>query len=734
MENEDKIKIKRLFKSCKINNNENNDLNINIKNTEMNKTKDNLLFYEINDNKLELINKNNDDIIKNNMNRYNSNKIFNIVKDFTDSNKQTQNNKNNNSNFCNINNINNIRNLNKIDNFNNNSKNINNINNVNNMNINLNYNLNLNLSLIEGYDNIDKNINLKKHSLNDEKSKMCKEKNLLHILNKSSNVRNISNHYKYIGKRSLKHNFLINNNVSKGKFSQEEDLYILKFINKNDISNLSSITNLNKISNDENNSFKKMKNQFVLNRSIKQIKERFYNCLIKYCEIETDSEGNRIVIVDYNKYHLKQDNVHFDNIDKIKQLVILFHKYNGNWKSISNEIYGSTPNIVKNKFYSLLRVEANKIHKDLKLKKNLNESKLKMTSKKRNNNKILLKLDSDLETESDFNEEFSNFNLNNTSQIDKDNKKYRFGFNNKRKFLTKKELLPFLPILISKLGIKENEIKFPLYDFVDENMKTSDNKFIKESKVDLNISSSDNSNSLMDLIILNNKNENINRYNSPTNITNLSKKSEQKFNKEFLKNFSEILETDFYNSIDLNSNNFLTFKSNSLESSIIQQSPNFNSNCIDKDLKSELFKEEEFKNCNNDKVENITKSISILSKISIDKLKNFFFKFNEFGKINVFQKNYKYLVSQLEFQDNTSKNLTKLESEISDKRKKTLINLINSINNKRKEIINCKVNTFIKTGVLMSLQVNILNKIFSRIKNDKIKNSFLKFKLLLPKS
>lgn len=161
-------------------------------------------------------------------------------------------------------------------------------------------------------------------------------------------------------------------------------------------------------------------------RNVKQIRERYVN-------------------------YIKNNSQKEWNLEKENELIRMFLLYNSRWVKISS-LMESTENEVKNKFYSLLRKVANSYFNGIKVK---NEYVNKKLSKK----EVLLK-----EIYIKNGDGFSNFGENDKDLVK--NKK-------KRQFLSKSELLKYLPFLCEMRKIEyetkdTNETKQNNTDFISK--------------------------------------------------------------------------------------------------------------------------------------------------------------------------------------------------------------------------------------------------------------------------
>ena len=220
--------------------------------------------------------------------------------------------------------------------------------------------------------------------------------------------------------------------IKKGKWDLNEDRIIIDYVNKKGEGNWNQIQSS------------------LVGRTTKQIRERYINHLKN--KILNDNENINF------KWNEKLD------IELIQNYII----YEGSFVKISENLKGTTPNMVKNRFYSLLRQCVNKLMKNkiycesqkIKLLKN------EIFSQKINNNynneyKI------NKEKNNDLNIIFSNEEISNKSLILFNPELFFNSLNNiqsKKKNYTVKILLEFLPELIEEKGINIERVKTMVND------------------------------------------------------------------------------------------------------------------------------------------------------------------------------------------------------------------------------------------------------------------------------
>ena len=230
--------------------------------------------------------------------------------------------------------------------------------------------------------------------------------------------------------------------IKKGKWSQEEDNLLKKYVNKFGEGNWSKIE------------------RFFIGRTRKQIRQRY----ISNIKIKKISEDNKEKIsIDSCSSSDEEENDVFNNIENKKIFKwdeeldkLLLKEYflsKKSWVKISKKIPGSSENSVKNRFYSLLRQKVNKIKKEYKYKymNNLN-------SRNNENNNLFLLLNKEI---------YGNKKINNYE----DKKELLFNklyleseyCNNKSKKrnYSVEILLEFLPELLEDKGIN-------IYEIIDE--------------------------------------------------------------------------------------------------------------------------------------------------------------------------------------------------------------------------------------------------------------------------
>ena len=162
-----------------------------------------------------------------------------------------------------------------------------------------------------------------------------------------------------------------NNNINmpifkKGKWSEEEDNLLKKYINKYGEGKWSQIEKRF-----IGRSRKQIRQRFISNIKIKKIfeekKEKILNDLYSSSDEEEKTENKK----NEQKIIFKWN----DELDKV--ILKEYFLCKKSWVKISKKIPGSTENSVKNRFYSLLRQKVNKLKKEYKYQY-LNHSNYKL--------------------------------------------------------------------------------------------------------------------------------------------------------------------------------------------------------------------------------------------------------------------------------------------------------------------------------------------------------------------
>jgi hypothetical protein len=243
----------------------------------------------------------------------------------------------------------------------------------------------------------------------------------------------------------------------KGKWSEDEDILLMKYVNKFGVGNWSQIEK-----HFIGRSRKQIRQRYINNTKIKKISEENKQCISinsDYSSSEDDEEENKYKD-NIQKLKNENNNAIFNWDDKLDQILLKEYFLNKkSWVKISKKIPGSSENSVKNRFYSLLRQKVNKIKKEYKYKYINN---FKHNNHENNNDIILLiKKEISINTEKSLNGN----NINSDGKKENIFKNYYFDFesylfNNKskKKNYSVEILLEFLPELMEEKGINISEI------------------------------------------------------------------------------------------------------------------------------------------------------------------------------------------------------------------------------------------------------------------------------------
>jgi len=226
----------------------------------------------------------------------------------------------------------------------------------------------------------------------------------------------------------------------KGKWSEEEDILLKKYIKKYGEGKWSKIEKIF-----IGRTRKQIRQRYISNIKIKKLpeekNEKISNDLYSSSEEEDNNENYKIE----KEIIFKWDN----NLDKI--LLKEYFLSKKSWVKISKKIPGSTENSVKNRFYSLLRQKVNKLKKEYKYKHNTNT-----ISKNKENNNYLM---------SQIKKEIYGYKKNNNIEDAKEtlinniffDSEY-FNNKSKKRNYSVEFLLEFLPELLEEKGIDICEI------------------------------------------------------------------------------------------------------------------------------------------------------------------------------------------------------------------------------------------------------------------------------------
>ena len=226
----------------------------------------------------------------------------------------------------------------------------------------------------------------------------------------------------------------------KGKWSEEEDILLKKYIKKFGEGKWSKIEKIF-----IGRTRKQIRQRYISNIKIKKLpeekNEKISNDLYSSSEDEDSCENLKIE----KKIIFKWD----DNLDKI--LLKEYFLSKKSWVKISKKIPGSTENSVKNRFYSLLRQKVNKLKKEYKYKHN----NITISKNNENNNCLMSQIKKEIYGHKKNNNiEDAKETLINNIFFDSE----YFNNKSKKRNYSVEFLLEFLPELLEEKGIDICEI------------------------------------------------------------------------------------------------------------------------------------------------------------------------------------------------------------------------------------------------------------------------------------
>ena len=240
-----------------------------------------------------------------------------------------------------------------------------------------------------------------------------------------------------------------NNNIpifKKGKWSEDEDNLLIKYINKFGVGKWNKIERFF-----VGRTRKQIRQRYISNIKIKKLSDEItqnisYN---SYSSSSSDEEENKDYTKAGEKIIFKWD----DYLDRVLLKEYFLNKKS--WVKISKKIPGSSENSVKNRFYSLLRQKVNKTKKEYKYKY-MNKSVPKKCQNIDNNLILLIKKEIYGNKKSLYNNDIEDTKqmIFNNICFENDN-----GDNkSKRRNYSVEILLEFLPELLEDKGINICEI------------------------------------------------------------------------------------------------------------------------------------------------------------------------------------------------------------------------------------------------------------------------------------
>lgn len=240
-----------------------------------------------------------------------------------------------------------------------------------------------------------------------------------------------------------------NNNIpifKKGKWSEDEDNLLIKYINKFGVGKWNKIERFF-----VGRTRKQIRQRYISNIKIKKISDEIaqnisYN---SYSSSSSDEEENGGYQIGGEKIIFKWD----DYLDRVLLKEYFLNKKS--WVKISKKIPGSSENSVKNRFYSLLRQKVNKTKKEYKYKY-MNKSVPKKCENNDKNLLLLIKKEIYGNKKSLYNNDIEDTKqmIFNNICFENDNSDNK----SKRRNYSVEILLEFLPELLEEKGINICEI------------------------------------------------------------------------------------------------------------------------------------------------------------------------------------------------------------------------------------------------------------------------------------
>ena len=292
-----------------------------------------------------------------------------------------------------------------------------------------------------------------------EKNYFLSKKRNISLSNKSNLTSSMSPHKKLKQSDSFSNNkdkiIESNNNsnevkpintpmLKKGKWSEDEDYLLMKYVKKYGEGKWSKIGNCL-----IGRTRKQIRQRYISNIKIKKISEDTIQKISYDSYSSSDDEDNE----ENHKSEPKNIFKWNDELDKILLKEYFLNKKS--WVKISKKIPGSTENSVKNRFYSLLRQKINKIKKDYKYKYMNKSISKNYENNNNNNNNLILLIKKEIYGNNKIN------NIEDTKEMLFNNMYFEseyFNNKSKKKNYSVGILLEFLPELLEDKGINLCEI------------------------------------------------------------------------------------------------------------------------------------------------------------------------------------------------------------------------------------------------------------------------------------
>ena len=265
----------------------------------------------------------------------------------------------------------------------------------------------------------------------------------------------------------------------KGKWSEEEDNLLMKYVNKFGVGKW-NIIEKHLIG----RSRKQIRQRYISNIKIKNVSEDINQNIPYYSESSSDEEEYKDISDNKNIQNENKD-VLLKWDDTLDQILLKEYFLNKrSWVKISKKIPGTSENSVKNRFYSLLRQKVNKIKKEYKYNNNNNEK----------NNNIILLIKKEISVNGKNLYTGKNINCEETKQnffnnyFDSD----FFSNKSKKKNYSVELLLKFLPELLEDKGVniceilevlkeRKNTAAQKIFIIIEKHYNLCKNKYIEDN-------------------------------------------------------------------------------------------------------------------------------------------------------------------------------------------------------------------------------------------------------------
>ena len=241
--------------------------------------------------------------------------------------------------------------------------------------------------------------------------------------------------------------------IKKGKWTEEEDSLLIKYVNKFGVGKWNIIERYI-----VGRTRKQIRQRYINNIKVKTISEEIKQNISCNSDSSSDEDESNNKDKDILKRLYKENNKKTifkwdEKLDKILLKEYFLNKRS--WVKISQKIPGSSENSVKNRFYSLLRQKVNKSKKEYS---SISKSKSIFNNNDKNENNLMLLLEKNNSKDEILT---NNINIGDNKEI-LFNKDYfeseYFNDKSKKKNYSLNILLEFLPELLEDKGIDINEI------------------------------------------------------------------------------------------------------------------------------------------------------------------------------------------------------------------------------------------------------------------------------------